>query len=157
MAVSLYFHTKLRYLLDIDWDSYWTKYVKGELEFGDYFDHLVSWWPHRNEHNVLFLKYEDMKKNLPEAISKIASFMGAVLSGDTLAKIADLTTFENMKKDPTANNSWSKVHHKKNAPDFMRKGIVGDWKNFLSPAQSAEMDTICAARLKDTDIEFDFE
>ena len=42
VAVSLYFHTKLRYLPGIDWDSYWKKYVEGELEFGDYFDHLVS-------------------------------------------------------------------------------------------------------------------
>ncbi len=39
----------------------------------------------------------------------------------------------------------------------MRKGIVGDWKNFLSAEQSTEMDAICAARLKDTGLVFEYE
>lgn len=25
-------------------------------------DHVLGWWKHRNDHNVLFLKFEDLKK-----------------------------------------------------------------------------------------------
>ena len=157
VAVSLYFHTKLRYYPDIDWDSFWKLYINGELEFGNYFDHLVSWWPHRNDKNVLFLKYEDMKKNLPQAVCQIASFMGVDLPPNALDQIVHLTTFENMKRDPTANNEWTRAQQKENAAPFMRKGIVGDWKNFLSPGQSAEVDRICAGRLKDIGLEFEYE
>ena len=157
VAVSLYFHTKLRYFPDIDWNSYWKKYVQGDLEFGDYFDHLLDWWPHRADKNVLFLKYEDMKRDLSGAVSQIASFMGVKLSDNVLAEIVRLSTFEVMKDDNTINYSWTAAQKKEDAPKFMRKGIVGDWKNFLSAEQSAEMDAICSDRLKGTGLEFEYE
>ena len=154
VAVSLYFHIKLRHLPDIDWNSFWKKYIAGDLEFGNYLsDHLLSWWPHRDDDNVLFLKYEDMKKDLKHSVSTIASFIEADLSDDIISKIADMTSFAEMKKDKTANYSWERFH--KETP-FLRKGEVGDWKNFLTPEQSAEMDALCAEILKDTDITFEY-
>ena len=58
--------------------------------------------PHKDDKNVLFLKYEDMKRDLPGAVSQIASFIGANLSNDVITKIADLTSFDKMKNDTTA-------------------------------------------------------
>ena len=103
------------------------------------------------------LLYEDMKEDLTQAVTRIADFIGKDVSKEVIAKIADLTSFENMKDDNTANYSWNKIHHKENAAPFMRKGSVGDWKNFLSAEQSAEIDAICADRLKDTGLNFRFE
>jgi len=31
-------------------------------------DHFLSWWPHRNDDNVLFLFYEDLKDDLRGAV-----------------------------------------------------------------------------------------
>ena len=82
--------------------SYW-----GERSLATtYFDHILSWWAHRDSPNILFLKYEDIKKDLPEAITKIAAFLRVDLPGDVVMKIADLTTFANMKADNTANMTW---------------------------------------------------
>ena len=103
---------------------------------------------------MLFLKYEDMKRDLPGAVSQIASFVEADLSSDVIAKIADLTSFDKMKNDDAANNSWLPFHQ---VQKFMRKGTVGDWKNYLTEEQSAEMDSICAEKLKGTDYEFQYE
>ena len=50
-----------------------------------------------------------MKKDLLQAVSKIASFLEVDLSPDIVKKIADLTTFKNMKTDRTANMSWRKM------------------------------------------------
>ena len=100
---------------------------------------------------ILILKYEDMKRDLKHSVSTIASFIEADLSDDIIDKIADMTRFAKMKNDNTANYSW----HIRELP-FMRKGEVGDWKNFLTPEQSAEMDALCAERLKDTDITFEY-
>ena len=98
----------------------------------------------------LFLKYEDMKRNLRQAVSEIASFLEADLSNTILDKIAADTTFDEMKKDDSTNLS----NKKKFKGQFMRKGAVGDWKNFLTAVQSEEMDS---ERLKDSGLTFEFE
>ena len=152
-AVSRYFHKKnLPYYPKCDWDTFWKEFIEGELTFGNYFDHLLSWWPHRDDENALFMKYEDMKKDLPAAVSQVASFMGTDISSDVIAKIATLTDFKSMKKESTAHRS---VFTK--SGNFFRKGMVGDWKNHLSPEQSAEIDAICAQRLEGTGLEFDYQ
>ena len=157
VAVSLFFHVRLRHFPDMDWDSFWKKFACGDVVYGDYFNYLLDWWPHRDDKNVLFLKYEDMKRDLPEAVSQVASFMGVELTESVLAEIVHLSSFEVMKDDDTSNYSWTAAMKKENAPKFMRKGIVGDWKNFFSTDQSAEMDAICAEKLKGTGLEFDYE
>lgn len=157
VAVSAFFHSRLRFFPDIDWDSFWKKFIDGDMEFGNYFDHLLSWLAHKAEANMIILQYEDMKKDLKRAVSKIAAFIDVHLSDEVVCKIADLTCFEKMKMDDTANYSWNKRHHKEKATAFMRKGIVGDWKNFLTAEQSAQMDALCAERLKDTGLVFEYE
>ena len=158
VAVSLYHFMKLGYVRDLEWDAFWKMFMEGDVIYGDYFYHILSWWPHRNDENVLMLKYEDMKRDLPQAITRIASFMGIDLPRDVVTKIADLVGFEKMKSDGTANMSWVKNFCREDGkPGFLRKGVVGDWKNFLSAEQSAELDRKCAEKLKGTGIEFDYE
>ena len=66
--------------------------------------------------------------------------------------------FYSMKQDKTANKTyWLKIHKKPGATDFLHKGVVGDWKNFLSPEQSAQIDSICAERIKDMGLELEYE
>ncbi len=155
VVVSLYCMLKT-YSPDMEWDGFFDAYVEGKIYYGSYVDHLLSWWPHRNDKNVLFLKYEDMKKNLKHSITQIASFIGKELPDDMISEISDSASFEKMKKDSTTNYSWDKVHDKDGEPMFLRKGIVGDWKNFLSAEQSAKMDAICAERLGNSGLKFDY-
>jgi hypothetical protein len=155
-AVSLYCMFSQAYVTGMTWDTYWADRNK-YCFYGNYFDHVLSWWPHREDQNVLFMKYEDMKKDLPAAVAKVASFIGADISAETVAKITDMTSFKKMKADKSTNFSWDKAYDKDGEPTFLRKGIVGDWKNFFTTEQSAEMDEICARRLKDTGLELTFE
>ena len=124
------------------------------LQWGYYFDHVLSWWPHRNNPNMLVLKYEDMIKDLESAVSKIATFLNVELSTDITNKIVRLSSFDTMKKDKTATCLWEE---KEDTKSLLRKGIVGDWKNYLSPEQSAQMDMLCDTKLEGTGLEFDFE
>ena len=105
---------------------------------------------------MLFLIYEDMKKNVLESISKIAVFMEIDLPHATIAKIADLVSFEKMKNDKTANISWASQFVRNNTSFFMRKGVVGDWKNFLSDEQSAEIDAKCEKKFEGLNVNFEF-
>jgi len=49
---------------------------------------VLGWWHHRDDNNV-FLKYEDMKKDLVGSVSRIASFLKADILHNTIVKIAE--------------------------------------------------------------------
>ena len=139
---------------DMSWDTFWPKFVAGKLGTNDYFDHVISWWDHRNDGNILFLKYEDMKKDPTSCISDMASFIGTDISSDVVSKIAEMTAFDNMKNNDTANYEW----RFRNSPHkFMRKGAVGDWKNYFTEEQSAHVDKLYKERLSGSGLQFDFE
>ena len=57
---------------------------------------------------MLILKYEDMKQDLPSTVDTIAKFIGQDISKELVDEIAHRTTFENMKKDSSANYEWVK-------------------------------------------------
>ena len=138
------------------WDEFFEKFIKGELVYGNYFDHVLSWWAHKDDDNVLFLKYEDMKKDLPSAVAKIAKFVGQDISQDLVDEIAHKTTFANMKRDSSANYEWMNKHRRSTGTDFMRKGVIGDWKNHFTPKQAARLDAVYDERMKGTGITFEF-
>ena len=43
------------------------------MYYGDYIDYVLSFWRHRDDENILFMKYEDMKKDLGREIQRVAS------------------------------------------------------------------------------------
>ena len=154
--VSMYCKLRQAYFPNLEWNFYYTNYEKYAY-YGDYFDHVLSWWSHRNDENVLFLKYEDMKKDLPGNVAKVALYLGVDLPSNIVTKIADMTTFEKMKRDDSVNYSWDKVFVQDGNPMWLRKGVVGDWKNFFTAEQSAEVDALYAEKFKDPNLKFDFE
>ena len=153
VAVSFFHHHnafKHRYKYDqeIKWDDFFRWFIDGQVAYGDFFDHVLSWWAHKDEPNVLFLKFEDMKKDLQAAVTQIAKFMGKDLTEDELSTIVSKTTFENMQASTEKNYSFASQ---------MRKGIVGDWVNHFSEEQSAELDAKYAQHLNGSGLEFDFQ
>jgi len=57
----------------------------------------------RDAENILFLKYEDMKKDHRGAVKKIAEFMGYSLKEEVIDTIVEKSTFQNMKENPAIN------------------------------------------------------
>jgi hypothetical protein len=62
------------------------EFVEAQMMRDDgYFKHLLSWWPRRNDHDVLFLAYELMQRNSSETIKRIAEFINIDLDEKLLA------------------------------------------------------------------------
>lgn len=106
--------------------------------------------------NVLILCYEEMKKDPVTAIKSVSLFLGYQLSLDILTNIATQTEFSKMKLNPAANNSWMDDYRKKNSCPFMRKGVVGDWRNYFSQEQSMRIDQEIEKYFNETELVFDF-
>lgn len=158
VAVS-YFHHHLgfKYVAELCWEDYISWFLSGQVPFEDYFDHVLSWWAHKDDDNVLFIKYEDMKKDLQSSIKQISEFMSHKLSKEIIEKIAEKSSFNSMKDDPGANYTWASHRRNPDAVPFMRKGVVGNWMEYFSPEQSSRCDAIYAKKFKPVGLEFEFE
>ena len=134
------------------WDQWLRMFVQGRVQRGDWFQHVLGWWERRKAANVLFLKYEDLKRSFAGELERIARFLGCPLSDAEIARICDQTSFERMQE-----NDFSNMHEIREFRGFFRKGEIGSWKQLFSQAQSEEFDALCARRLRGSGLEFDFE
>ena len=156
--VSLHIHASaIPFFVKREWDDYFDQFLQGDVGFGNYFDNVLSWWAHKDDDNVLFLKYEDMKKDLPSAVATIAKFIGQDISKELVGEIAHRTTFENMKKDSSANYEWMNHIHRDNLNPYVRKGEVGGWKDYFTPEQAAKLDAVYQARLQAVGLDLEFQ
>ena len=90
-------------------------------------------------------------------IDTVARFIGDSMSESLIDEIAEQCTFESMSANKAANHSWKKDGRNKGEPPFMRKGVVGDWRNLFTVEQNADFDTFYAERMKDSGLKFDFD
>jgi hypothetical protein len=157
-AVSFYHHTR-GFVRHYDfaagtWATFFECFVRGEVDFGDYFDHLTSWWPRRSDANVLWLTYERMLEAPAVAVQAIARFLGGraadlVRDPARLDGIVRDSDFEHMRRDQARWSSSRPV----DMPAFVRKGIVGDWRNYFSAEQARRLAGRFRARAAGTAIE----
>ena len=61
-----------------------------------YYKHLKSWWPRRNDEDVLFLAYELMLKDSATTIARVAEFIGVTLDDELLALTQEHSSIEFM-------------------------------------------------------------
>ena len=154
VVVSFYHHyLTIPVYPHYEWNEFFELFMKGDVDFGDYFDHVLSWWAHKDDDNVLFLKYEDMKRDLPTAVAQIAKFINQDISKELVEEIAHKTTFANMKNDSSV---IVNTVRKPTGTDFLRKGEVGDWKNYFTPEQATRLDAVYDKKLKGTGIDLEF-
>ncbi|KAL7866579.1 hypothetical protein AOLI_G00143930 [Acnodon oligacanthus] len=115
------------------WDKFFSDFMDGEVPLGSYFDHALAWEKRMDDPNVVIVTYEELKENPPEGIKKVADFFSFPLTEDQVMNIAKETSFNAMAQN-------FKNSHGNFGNFFFRKGVVGDWKNHLSEAQSKQMD-----------------
>ena len=85
----------------------------------------------------------------------IANFLNKPLSDDLISCIAEQCTFSGMKR-----NAASFLLKKPGAHvgiSLLRKGVVGDWKNYFTPELNEKFENEVLAKLKGSGLEFDFE
>ena len=155
VATSFYFHDQSKGGYEGTWDEHFQLFMNGSLTFGSYFDHVLPWWDaSKDNKNILFLKYEDMKKDLGGNITKIASFLTLDTTSDLINKVVALSSFKSMSTNENTNFNW--IPQREGVPGHFRKGDIGDWRNQFSGERSRMLEEIYTEKLKDTDLQFDF-
>uniref|UniRef100_T1II81 Sulfotransferase domain-containing protein n=1 Tax=Strigamia maritima TaxID=126957 RepID=T1II81_STRMM len=117
-------------------------FLEGKIPFAPYIPHVKEFWEHRHDSNVFFTTYEALKQNQEPIIGEIAKFLNKPLTDGQIKTIANHCNFDNMKHNAGANKAnWNEQGFLANKDfKFMRKGIVGDCKNHMSPELIAKFD-----------------
>ncbi|XP_028638513.1 amine sulfotransferase-like isoform X2 [Grammomys surdaster] len=107
-------------------DNYVEKFLDGKVVGSRWFDHIRGWYEHRHDFNIMFLSYEDLKKDLRSSVLKICSFLKKELSEEDVDAVVRQATFQNMKSNPLANYNYimnNEVGVRSNDGYFLRKAI----------------------------------
>lgn len=142
-CASFYYHTRgfpRHYdFADGTFDAFFECFIAGEVDFGDYFDHLLPWFEAAAEANVRFVTFEALKADAAREIARVAAFLGgrAEATGadpEALGRVVEETSFERMRRDQ---QRWSSARPE--SMPFVRRGSVGDWQTLFSPAQARRL------------------
>ena len=79
------------------------EYVTTVVANSPYWQHLLSWWPQRNDPDILFLTYEGMKADHLGTVKRVAKFMDIDKDSEAIAIATEQSTFEFMN---THNNQF---------------------------------------------------
>uniref|UniRef100_O35400-2 Isoform 2 of Sulfotransferase 2B1 n=2 Tax=Mus musculus TaxID=10090 RepID=O35400-2 len=145
VVVSLYYYSKIAGQLKDPGtpDQFLQNFLKGEVQFGSWFDHIKGWIRMQNQENFLFITYEELQQDLRGSVQRICEFLGRPLGEEALSSVVAHSAFAAMKANTMSNYSLlpaSLLDHRQG--EFLRKGISGDWKNHFTVAQSEAFDSV---------------
>lgn len=156
-CVSYYYFSRLIKEFDGTLDEFCEQFLSGSVNFAPFWNHVLPFWKRRKDPNVLFLKYEELKADLPAAIRKTAKFLEKDLTEAQIEKLAAHLSFESMKNNPAVNYDWLvKMSNwlTRDNNSFMRKGKVGGYKEVMTPEMIERFDTWTYENIKDTDLTY---
>lgn len=67
------------------------------IERRDYYRHLASWWPRRNDDDVLMMAYEHMIQDPSGTVRRVADFIGVDADTDRLRIACEQSSFDSMR------------------------------------------------------------
>jgi len=154
--------------LNATFSEYFELFITGNIPYGDYFDHLLAWYKHRDT-NVLFLTYEEMLLDTKKAVLQVARFISdsehdyekLLTANDCLLldRITENTTFDNMKDMPVVIKNAAETSCGDALLDagvrvnFFRKGKAGDWINYFNKDQVRRLHERMMKKVTGTGIE----
>jgi len=116
----------------VSFDEFFDRWIV----YGPWFRNIESWWPHKDDDNLLWLRYQDMKHDLPKAIDSILNFLNWQCTPQEMKKILHYTSFEWMKANTEKfSNQINQKTPSFKPGGFIRKGKVGGYKALLKPEQ----------------------
>jgi hypothetical protein len=112
-------------------------FLYDQVIYAPFNQHVLDFWKIRNEPNVAFLFYEDMKRDMKSVVKELMTFMDKDFSEEEIDKLCRHLSVDSMRNNPSCNNDLlvqkcNELNGKKNEEanwSFIRKGEVGSYKS----------------------------
>ncbi|KAG8320368.1 hypothetical protein J6590_070654 [Homalodisca vitripennis] len=158
-CLSYFHHCQLLEGFKGSFHEFATLFINDSLCFAPFWDHVLGYWKRRDDPNMLFLKFEELKKDLPSVIKRTAEFLGKEMSTKEINILCDHLSFEKMKTNRAVNYEEVIEINKKYKfveaeGSFMRSGQVGEAGKKFSPDWVQRFDQWTEDKLKDTGLNF---
>ncbi|XP_023774914.1 sulfotransferase 4A1 [Cyanistes caeruleus] len=145
LVVSYYqFHRSLRTMsYRGTFQEFCRRFMNDKLGYGSWFEHVQEFWEHHMDANVLFLKYEDMHKDLATMVEQLVRFLG--VSYDK-AQLESMVEHCHQLIDQCCNAEALPVG----------RGRVGLWKDIFTVSMNEKFDLVYKQKMGKCDLTFDF-
>ncbi|KAJ8727195.1 hypothetical protein PYW08_015592 [Mythimna loreyi] len=157
IAVSCYHHARLLKILDFvgEFKDFWKLFVNDCFIRTPYFEHVKEAWNMRHHPNMLFLFYEELTKDLPAVVRRVANFLGKEVTPKQMARLCDHLSFENFKKNKSVNyEDLREVDAVTPNETFIRKGKVNGWRDYFDKDMAQQAKRWIEDNLRGTDLRF---
>eukprot|EP00096_Caligus_rogercresseyi_P003691 TRINITY_DN1710_c1_g1_i1.p1 TRINITY_DN1710_c1_g1~~TRINITY_DN1710_c1_g1_i1.p1 ORF type:complete len:346 (+),score=48.25 TRINITY_DN1710_c1_g1_i1:18-1055(+) len=162
VCVSYYFHEMLlqNHGFNSTFEQYAEFFLEGQVAYGSFWDHAKFGIDlQKTFDNVLILTYEEMNKDIKSVMRTVQGFLEyPAISEEKLDILADHLSFKSFQNNTAVNMEPDGGNNEdKGKGRFIRKGIIGDWKNFFSKDLSKRFDAKTQKVLGDTGFVFQYE
>ncbi|NXE16922.1 ST2B1 Sulfotransferase, partial [Lophotis ruficrista] len=132
------------------------------VHYGSWFEHVKGWLGQRQLLDIFYVTYEELHQvspgvplppspspsppgltvpppqDLRGTAQRLSAFLGLPLGAETLAALEQHCSFAAMRDNAMANYSLIPAEIMDHSQGrFMRKGVVGDWRDHFSPLQNS--------------------
>ena len=142
VAVS-YFHFYCSHLgYGDDFGAFFERFLRGDLQYRSWFDHVAGWMAHGSDPEVLVIRYEELHENPAQVLRRVAAHVGMTVSEERLARVIAETSFEAMKgQESKFDHATALLLERRRAPHgFLRRGLTGEGAVTLQEGHRAAFD-----------------
>ncbi|KAH0858362.1 hypothetical protein HID58_086623 [Brassica napus] len=130
-------------------------FCQGKFIGGPFWDHVLEYWyeSRKNPNKVLFVTYEELKKQTEVEVKRIADFIGCGFTAEKEAsEIVKLCSFESLSKLEV--NRQGKLPNGIESNSYFRKGEIGGWRDTLSESLAEVIDRTTEEKFRGSGLKF---
>jgi aryl sulfotransferase len=125
--------------LPVDIRTCWRNWMeKDGYPFWPFWENIRSWWRLRELPNLLLIHFNDLKRDMPGEMRRIARFLDIPINEARWPDIIKYCSFDWMKNNATKSVPMGGAFWDEGAKVFINKGVNGRWLDTLTADDSAQ-------------------